>query len=94
MKVEAILKNGHYEIPYLEKINFKRDHLVVEIDEEVLKEEKKSETYNKLEKLNKEVGGDKLIEAIMEGMPLDYTYKKSKKNDKEIWYEEVRKDYE
>ena len=41
MKVEAILKNGHYEIPYLEKIKLKRDHLVVEIDEKILKEEKK-----------------------------------------------------
>ncbi|MCD4818176.1 MAG: hypothetical protein K8S23_05760 [Candidatus Cloacimonetes bacterium] len=97
MKVEAILKNGHYIIPYLEKINFNKDHLTIEIDERIFEnkiEVKKSETYKQLEKLNKELGGNKLIEAIMKGMPFDYIYKKPEKTDREIWYEAVKEKYE
>ncbi len=57
-------------------------------------EVKKSETYKHLENLDKELGGSTLLKAIMKGMPLDYTYKKTDKTDREIWYEEVREKYE
>ncbi len=96
MRVEAVLKNGHYEIPYLEKINFKKEHLVIEIDEKLLLDsvkESKSKTYLQLEKLNKDLGGNDLVEAIMEGMPKDYTYKQTKSDD-DILFEALREKYE
>ena len=101
MKVVAIKKEGHYIIPYFEKIHLKRKRVELEFDEKVLWDEKgkeknveKSETYKQLEKLNKDLGGDELIESIMKGMPLDYKYTPSGKSDKEIWYEERREKYE
>ena len=54
----------------------------------------KSETFQKLEKLKKEIGDDELINSIMYGMQKDYSYIPSNKSDKEIWYEEIGKKYE
>ena len=72
-----------------------KDHLTIEIDEELLKKvREKSKTYKHLEEINKDLGGSVLLNAILKEIPINYTYKETDKTDKELWYEEVREKYE
>ncbi len=96
MKTRAIKKDGHYYIPYLEGLDLNTDEVTIEIDDNIFKQTvtKKSQIKQELENMNKEMGGNKLIESILYGMPDDFTYIPSDKSDKELWYEERKHKYE
>jgi hypothetical protein len=71
MKTQAIKKDGHYYIPYLEKLGLDADEVTIEIDENIIKQImlKKDNMKQDLENLNKEMGGNKLAESVLDGMP-------------------------
>ncbi len=96
MQVEAIRQNGHYFIPYLDKVKPKSNRIMVEISNiDFPKEEvKKSESYKMLESLKKESGNNDLINLIMQDMPLDFEYIPSDLSDKEIAVEEKMRKYQ
>ena len=105
MQLEAVKMNGHYFIPYLDKVELKSNKITVNINDELIQSAQKttstkktiktkSETYRKLEKLKTELKGDSLIESILDGMPIDYEYKDPGKTDRELWYDAVKEKYE
>lgn len=95
MKVEAVLKNGQYVIPFLEKIKLKKPIIFIEIDDKLFSESiKKSDEYKKFEKLSGELEDNELLKLIMDGMPKNYHYKETDLTDREIWLEETRSKYE
>lgn len=96
MKTQAIKKDGHYYIPYLEGLDLEADEVTIEIDDNILKHLviKKSGIKQELENMNKEMGGNRLIESILDGMPDDFKYVSSGKTDNELWYEERKHKYE
>jgi len=53
----------------------------------------KNKTYRQFELLNKELGGNKLVELIMEHIPTDYQYQTNIQSDKEIAAEVRAKKY-
>lgn len=71
MKTQAIKKDGHYYIPYLEGLELDADEVTIEIDDNRINQliSQKSDTRQDLERLNKAEGGNKLIESVIEGMP-------------------------
>lgn len=96
MQLEAIKINNNFMIPELDKLNLSVDKIILNVDDNTinrLKNTQKSTTYQKLELLNEELGGDELIEALLKHTPLDYEYK-SNKSDDEILYEALREKYE
>ena len=70
--------------------HFKSDGVEIVNQKEVL--ELESESYVKLNNLKTDIQDNKLLNSITNGMPKNYKYVPSDMSDKEIWYEEVKKD--
>ena len=57
------------------------------------KKQEEGSAYKALKRLNEELEGDELIEALMKGIPKDYEYNRQMGNDREIWYEALKEKY-
>jgi len=96
IKFEADVHDGVIEIP-VEYQKSLRDHieviaLVHEQESEAVNE--KSATYAKMMELKDLLGGDDLVEAVLKGMPEDFTYVPSNQTGRDIWFEERKHKYE
>jgi len=97
MLIEVIKKDGHFIVPYFEKIHLNLKRIKLEIDENFLhiqeKDVEKSETYKALEKAVEKSGGNNLLKIKLKNMPKDFCYK-SDKTDEEILYDALKGKYE
>ncbi len=97
MQTLAVKKDGHYIVPALDVLRLGIDEIPVTIDDSIFKlsqDGSQSDAIKKLESINKELGENLLINAILKGLPKDFLYQSSGLTDKEIAVEERTKKYE
>lgn len=96
IKFKADVHGGVIEIPFEYQETLKNHVEIIALVNENNHEKakKKSVTYANMMELNKLLGGDHLLEAVLKGMPEDFTYVASSQSDREIWFEECKHKYE
>jgi len=96
VEFEADVHDGKVEIPakYRKQLG-QHIKLIALVDERKVENVNgKNATYVNMMELNDLLGGDDLVEAVLKGMPEDFTYVQSSQSDRDIWFEERKHKYE